>query len=219
MGCDGLKRRHGWRGRRVPEAVDFYLASASPRRRELLQQLGYRFAVRVADIDESPLPGEAPELTVQRLAGAKARAVRALLPPEDARPVLGADTEVEIDGRVLGKPADFAAAEAMLGLLGGRAHRVLSAVALDAPGGLHVALCVSTVRLRALGTAEIRAYWDSGEPRDKAGAYAIQGLAAEFVESIEGSYSGIVGLPLFETAALLRAHAIAGWQRRGDGRP
>jgi septum formation protein len=195
---------------------EFFLASGSPRRRELLERLGYRFAVVAAPIEEVPREGEAAIDYVRRMALGKARAGRAILAPGDARAVLAADTEVEIDGRILGKPQSLADLQRMLGLLSGREHRVLSAVALDDGRADALAVTVTTVRMRVLQDAEIRAYWSSGEPRDKAGGYAIQGLAAEFVTGIEGSYTGVVGLPLAETAALLRERGIEGWQQGHD---
>lgn len=195
---------------------DFFLASGSPRRRELLDRLGYRFAVVVAPIEEVPQDGEPALDYVRRMALGKARAGRLALDPGDTRPVLGADTEVEIDGRILGKPRSLADLQRMLGLLSGREHRVLSAVALDDGHAGALAVTQTVVRMRALRDAEIRAYWASGEPRDKAGGYAIQGLAAEFVTGIEGSYTGVVGLPLAETAALLRGRGIEGWQQGHD---
>jgi septum formation protein len=147
------------------------------------------------------------------MAAGKARAGRAALPAGDRRPVLAADTEVVVDGRILGKPGTLRDAQQMLGLLSGREHRVLSAVALDHGSSVTVVVTETVVRLRELASTEIRAYWRSGEPCDKAGGYAIQGLAAAFVTGIEGSYTGVVGLPLCETAALLRTCGIVGWQR------
>ena len=176
------------------------LASASPRRCELLAQIGIEFEQRVADIDETPRAGEPPADYVARLALEKARTVRRA--GSCAAPVLGADTAVVVDGRILGKPADFADAGDMLRLLSGRVHEVFSAVALVA-GREAVAVNCSTVRFREIHDSEIAAYWRSGEPRDKAGGYAIQGLAAAFIERLDGSYSGVMGLPLYETARLL----------------
>jgi septum formation protein len=193
--------------------VEFFLASASPRRRELLAAQGYRFAVIDASIAEVPEPGESARHYVERMAAGKARAGRAALPAGDRRPVLAADTEVVVDGCILGKPGTLPQEQEMLGLLSGRAHRVLSAVALDDGGSLAVVVTETVVHLRELESAEIRAYWRSGEPCDKAGGYAIQGLAAAFVERIVGSYSGVVGLPLFETARLLQDSGISGWQQ------
>ena len=179
-----------------------YLASASPRRHELLTQLGVRCEIIVADIDETLRSVEAPADYVQRMAGEKAAAVLGRVTGRPA-PVLGADTTVVAGDRVLGKPRDRDDGLDMLRLLSGREHEVLSAVAVMDGQREAVALSRTAVRFRALDEAEMRAYWDSGEPRDKAGGYAIQGLGAVFIESIHGSYSGVMGLPLFETARLL----------------
>lgn len=181
------------------------LASASPRRRELLALMGVRFVVRPADIDESVLPGEPVTDFVCRLAAAKAAAVAAT---EQQAAVLAADTLVVCEGEVLGKPRDRADALAMLGRLSGRWHRVLSAVSLLADGQRHDALTDTEVCFRAFAPGEAEAYWASGEPADKAGAYGIQGLGGCFVTAIRGSYSGVVGLPMAETLALLRAASI-----------
>lgn len=179
------------------------LASSSPRRRELLAQLGIEFTIQVAaPIDESPRPGEAPAALVERLARAKAEAGARMVPA--AAWVLGVDTEVALDGRVFGKPRDAATGIEMLRELAGRTHEVLSAVALVGGGRTVVALSRSRVRFRPITAAEARDYWASGEPADKAGGYAIQGRGAAFVERLEGSYTGVVGLPVFETLALLR---------------
>jgi septum formation protein len=169
------------------------LASGSPRRRELLQGLGLRFTVRAADVDETPHPGEAPDAYVLRLAEEKARAA--------GRPgelVLAADTTVVVDGEILGKPEDDADAARMLGLLSGREHEVLTGVAvLDALEGRSVSeMARSAVRMAALTPGEIAWYVATGEPRDKAGAYAIQGLGSLFVEAVAGNYSNVVGLPI-----------------------
>jgi septum formation protein len=197
-----------------PEGPAFVLASASPRRRELLAQLGYRFEVAAVDIAETPREGECGEDYVRRLATEKARAGhRQAVARGCLLPVLGADTEVVVDGRILGKPADLSAALAMLGSLQGRTHQVLSAVAVNDGRREGVVCNVTQVRFRPIDTAEMRAYWESGEPRDKAGGYAIQGRGAAFVEHLEGSYSGVVGLPLFETAELLRDFGVADWRR------
>lgn len=177
------------------------LASASPRRRELLDQIGIRYQVVAADIDESPLPDETPDVLVQRLALDKARAIWAH--SDKTLPVLGSDTLGQLDGELLVKPTDFADARRMLLAMAGRKHEILSGVALCSAAGEQVALCRSYVWFRAITEQEIQAYWDSGEPADKAGAYAIQGLGAVFVERMEGSYSAVMGLPLFETAAML----------------
>ena len=191
-----------------------YLASKSPRRRDLLRQIGVNFDVLTfragergedADVDETPLPGEAVERYVERLALAKAQAGmrrvlwRKLLP----HPVLAADTTLEVDGEIVGKPHDAAEAHAILERLSGRRHRVLTAVAMSDGERTRSRLSVSEVAFRSLGEHDIRRYIATGEPFDKAGAYGIQGHGAIFIEEIRGSYSGIMGLPLFETAALL----------------
>lgn len=187
------------------------LGSASPRRRELLNQIGVTHTVRSADIDETPRPHEAPEVYVLRMALEKARAV---LSHDPSLPVLGADTAVVADGLILGKPRDEADGLAMLRQLGGRSHQVLTAVALVEPGREMTRLSVSHVAFRTMSAAEMVAYWRTGEPADKAGGYGIQGYAAAFIEHLEGSFSGVMGLPLFETAALLREFGMdvcSGW--------
>jgi septum formation protein len=184
------------------------LASRSPRRLELLAQIGVRPQVLSVDLDERVLPEESPEAYVQRLAIAKAQAGYRQAPDAMRWPTLGADTAVVLDQRILGKPRDAADARAMLTALAGRWHRVLTGVAL-AHTQLDYRLSDSRVRFRAIDEAEANAYWRTGEPADKAGAYAIQGLGAVFVERIEGSYSGVMGLPLFETAQMLTAAGIA----------
>lgn len=190
----------------MTDATAIYLASASPRRRELLAQIGVGFEVVSVDVNEDLHPGEAPEVYVLRLALAKARAAHAL---RGDRPVLGADTTVVVDEAILGKPAGRADGIAMLARLSGRSHHVYTGVAVIAPDGTATTrLSVSTVSFRALSTKEIEAYWASGEPADKAGGYAVQGLGAMFIERLEGSYSGVMGLPLCETAELLRECAI-----------
>lgn len=189
----------------MPPPPVLCLASSSPRRRQLLQQLGVAHSVRSADVDETPLPRERPRDYVARVASAKARAVWSA---DASLPVLGADTTVVVDAVMFGKPAGKAAGLTMLMSLSGRVHEVLSAVALANANGVALALSASAVRFRALSPEECGAYWDSGESHDKAGAYAIQGLAAAFIESLHGSYSGVMGLPLFETAELLRAARI-----------
>lgn len=186
-----------------------HLASASPRRAELLRQIGVDFSQLIPAIDEQQQPNEVPEMYVLRLALHKARAGLAMLAEGDARPVLGADTVVVLEHQILGKPRDEADACAMLARLAGHSHRVMTAVAMvDASGEEHSRLSVSQVRFRAIGEDEICRYWHSGEPADKAGGYAIQGLGALFVEHLEGSYSGVMGLPLFETAELLALFGI-----------
>lgn len=185
-----------------------YLASASPRRRELLRQIGVTYRVLRLAVDETPLAGEAPDAYVARLALLKARTGCALLGRRRPAPVLGADTAVVVDEAILGKPRDRADGLALLARLSGREHRVLSAVALVAPTQAAVRVQESRVRFRALSPAECLAYWDSGEPQDKAGGYGIQGRAAAFIVELHGSYSGVMGLPLFETAELLREFGI-----------
>lgn len=189
-----------------------YLASGSPRRRELLTQIGVPFTVVTAPIDETPHPSEAPEHYVQRMAMEKARAGwQSLAEPSDAL-VLGADTAVVLDGRILGKPVDQADGLAMLTSLAGRSHQVITAVALF-DGQQHQTLAESAVvTFRQICVDQARAYWASGEPADKAGGYAIQGLGAVFVEKVEGSYSAVVGLGLYQTALALERNGIACWQ-------
>ena len=182
------------------------LASQSPRRAELLDQVGVRYERAVAAVDERPLDGESPQDYVRRVALAKAQVVRERHPDAD---VLGADTTVVIGSRILGKPSDQADAIDMLLSLAGRTHEVLSGVALIGDESDY-RLSTSRVTFRALNETEALAYWHTGEPIDKAGAYAIQGLGAAFVERIEGSYSGIMGLPLFETLSLLRRIGVPG---------
>jgi len=181
-----------------------YLASRSPRRRELLGQIGVRHEVVHADVDESPLPGEAPRNYVMRLARDKAMAGWRALNGRAPAPVLAADTTVALGARMYGKPLDREDAGRMLAELSGTRHAVFTAVALRLGARIETALSVSEVQFCALGTEAIRDYVASGEADDKAGAYGIQGLAAKFVVEIRGSYSGIMGLPLYETAELLR---------------
>ncbi len=194
--------------------VAIVLASASERRSRLLDQIGVAHACVAADIDESQHPGEAPAAYVQRLAREKAGAVIGRLEDRADKPVLAADTTVVLDGQVYGKPADEADCVAMLSALAGRTHEVLTAIALRHGGRLREALCTSRVTFRAIGAEECRRYWASGEPAGKAGAYAIQGLGAVFVSRLDGSFSGVMGLPLFETAALLDAAGVTRWQAR-----
>ncbi len=183
-----------------------YLASSSPRRRELLGQLGVQFRVHAVEIDESRRRGEDADALVSRLAREKAAAAVAELGGET--PVLAADTVVVIDGEALGKPAGRADALAMLQRLSGRAHHVLTAVTAVARGEAYPALNRTEVRFRMITPAEAEAYWETGEPADKAGAYAIQGRGAVFIEHIAGSYSGVMGLPLYETAQLLQRAGV-----------
>ncbi|AYG43644.1 septum formation inhibitor Maf [Pseudomonas sp. Leaf58] len=226
-----------------------YLASGSPRRRELLTQIGVPFNVVSAPIDETPLPSESASAYVERLARAKAAAGLASLkdpvqglrgharshrsdavPEGGAAPVgagmpakgstaaleeavvLGADTAVVLDGRILGKPENREDALAMLAELSGREHQVLTAVALSDGQRVHSLCVTSKVRFRVISADEAQRYWASGEPADKAGGYAIQGLGAVFVTELSGSYSAVVGLPLSETAELLGQFGIACWQ-------
>jgi septum formation protein len=184
------------------------LASASPRRRELLRQIGIAHSVHPAGIDERSAPGEAPADYVRRLARAKAQAVWRERP---AAVVLAADTAVVLGGELFGKPGDLTEGLRMLGALSGRTHEVLTAVAVRHPAGGGELVSVSEVSFRALTAAECRRYWDSGEPLGKAGGYAIQGLAATFIARLAGSYSGVMGLPLAETAALLTAAGVRMW--------
>lgn len=188
------------------------LASASPRRRELLAQIGVEFTVSPADIDETVRPGETPDDYVLRLAISKAQQGYAgLADPVTASLVLGADTAVVLDKQILGKPRDQADAEYMLACLAGRTHRVMSAVAVTDGQRLASRLSITAVTFRELRAEEITAYWQSGEPRDKAGAYGIQGFGALLVSELHGSYSGVVGLPLFETGELLESFGWSPW--------
>ena len=182
-----------------------YLASQSPRRRELLDLIGQRYELVHVDVPELRGASETPEAYVNRVARDKARAGLAALHDASGAVVLGADTEVVLDGEVFGKPRDAADAAAMLGRLSGRTHRVLSAVWCVSAGLEEQRFSVTEVSFAALTPAQIDAYLASGEWRGKAGAYAIQGRAAAFVPRLAGSYSGVMGLPLYETAELLRA--------------
>lgn len=182
------------------------LASASPRRHELLCQLGLDFSTHIPQVDEQPLPGEAPQTMALRLARAKASRVLSELAAPAV--VLAADTVVCADDELLGKPVDAAAAVAMLKRLSGREHTVVTAVAAGRGSDIRTAVSTTRVWMRALDTAEVEHYVASGEPMDKAGAYAIQGRGAAFISRLDGSYSGVVGLPLFETLALLAVFGI-----------
>lgn len=188
-----------WHG--IVPAV-FVLASASPRRRQLLEQLGLTFSVHPADIDESVRPGEAPAAYVARLAAEKAAAVAGAGP---GLVVLAADTTVDLEGEIFGKPGDGLEAAAMLRRLSGRTHLVHTGVAVNA----EVFVVCSEVRLIELTESAIEWYVSTGEPLDKAGAYAIQGAGGAFVAAINGSFSGVVGLPLVETLAALRRAGVA----------
>lgn len=191
-----------------------YLASQSPRRAELLRQIGVPFEQFSVDVEEVLQAGEAPDDYVRRLAEAKARAgwQYSLDQAMQTRPVLGSDTVVVCDQRVLEKPADFAQAVQTLSLLSGRTHSVLSAVAMVYGDRCEVFVAQTQVQFRQLQLAEIERYWATGEPCDKAGAYGIQGLGAVFVESISGSYSNVVGLPLEKTTQLLANFQVDHWQ-------
>lgn len=190
-------------------STPLYLASTSPRRRELLQQLGLEFAVLRVDVDESRLGDEAPEVYVARLAEEKARAGLAGI---QQGVVIAADTTVALGNEVLGKPASCEEAVVMWTQLSGREHRVLTGVAVADQQNMQVAVVSTLVRFRDISLAEMHSYWAGGEPQDKAGAYAIQGKGALFVSSINGSYSNVVGLPLMETAALLAHFNISVWK-------
>lgn len=176
-----------------------HLASSSPRRRDILRQLGLSFTAGGVDIDETRQPGEHPEALVMRLADAKARSACA----HNEQVVIAADTEVVLGSTVFGKPRDRGDAVRMLTSLSGEWHRVMTGVAVYWNGVMASAMSSTDVKFRDIRPDEALAYWQSGEPGDKAGAYAIQGLGGVFVESLRGSYSGVVGLPVFETALLL----------------
>jgi septum formation protein len=196
-------------GKKAPVPV-LRLASASPRRRQLLELIGVPHVVTPGDIDETPRPGERPDHYVMRLACEKAKAIWNL---QKDLPVLGADTTVVVDDQILGKPESEADAVGMLGKLSGRVHVVHTGIALRMPDGREFMGISSTqVQFAHLTEAQMRAYWASGEPQGKAGAYAIQGLGAVFVSNISGSYTGVMGLPLYETSEMLRAAGLAVWQ-------
>lgn len=192
-----------------------WLASGSPRRVELLRQLGVAHQQRVAEIDESPLPGEAPYDYVQRMALGKAQALSRRLsqqgPSDYHEWVLGADTTVYRGADIFGKPKNKQDGLQMLQRLSGGTHEVLTAVALVSQNTIKQRVSVSKVRFKSLTAEEMTAYWDTSEPEGKAGGYAIQGFGAAFIEDLCGSYSGVMGLPLFETAELLREAGIPIW--------
>lgn len=184
-----------------------YLASRSPRRAELLQQLGITFEILPSDIDESVVEGESPANYVTRLVREKAEACLISLQSNKATtlaPILAADTTVSIDGVILGKPESDEDAYAMLARMSGRRHEVHTGIAVATESGIEVALSTTYVQMGNLSDADIRAYIATGEPHDKAGAYGIQGLAGTFIRHIEGSYSGVMGLPIYETSLLLK---------------
>ncbi|MBU3708486.1 MAG: septum formation inhibitor Maf [Burkholderiaceae bacterium] len=202
----------------IPSDQKIYLASKSPRRRELLRQIGVDFEIlmlrdtpgRAETVSEIPHPNEDPEVYVRRVAREKGEAgwqtvLGRKLP---LRPVLSADTTVSIDGKILGKPSDANEAMKMLRWLSGRTHHVLTAITVTAEGKMSEALSRSEVRFAHLDETSLRAYCATKEPYDKAGAYGVQGYAAQFIEFISGSYSGIMGLPLFETSRLLQRVGI-----------
>ncbi len=194
--------------------MSLILASASPRRAELLRQIGVDFEVAAAHIDESVMPGEPATDYVKRMARQKALATQKNLDKAGERVVLGADTCVICDDHILGKPADEEACIEMLELLSAREHQVLSAICILQGNNQHLAVSESHVAFRVISRAEAALYWATGEPRDKAGGYGIQGLASVFVSELRGSYSGVMGLPLFETAQLLAKCGVGFWQSR-----
>lgn len=194
------------------------LASASPRRRELLRQIGIDAEIVPANVDEMRLAGESPNQYVARVTRLKARTAWGAVSPDRRTALLAADTAVVLDGEIFGKPEDREHGLTMLARLSGRTHEVATGVALLTATGVEFRLNVSHVTFRALDRAECEAYWDSGEPQDKAGGYAVQGRAAIFIRELAGSYSGVMGLPLYETAELLRAAGIDPLAGRGATR-
>ena len=186
------------------QQIDLHLASSSARRREILSALGIRYSHAGVDVDESPRAGEQATAMAERLAAAKADAGR---PGRDC-PVLGADTAVCVGARILGKPESREDALSMLAALSGRTHQVVTAVALRCDQGLLRARSITSVTFREIVPDEALAYWQSGEPAGKAGGYAVQGRGGIFVAKLSGSYSGVVGVPVFETATLLRQAGI-----------
>lgn len=181
-----------------------YLASGSPRRRELLSQMAVDFAVIVADVDESLQPGESAQAYVKRIAINKALAALPMRDSNNSKPVLAADTAVVVQQTIFGKPVNDDDARRMLKMLSGQTHQVMTAVALASEERLETAISLSEVHFAPMTEAEIDWYIQTGEGRDKAGSYAVQGLAAIFIETIRGSYSGIMGLPVRETGQLLK---------------
>lgn len=196
------------------QRLPLYLASKSPRRRELLRQIGVNHQVIRVEVPEVPAPGETAEIYVQRLAQEKAAAGLAAIQTAGVlcSAVLGADTLGLLDGEILEKPRDKADALAMLRRLSGRSHQVITAVALHSANRQLCKIAITDVYFRSLDELEIEAYWETGEPCDKAGSYAIQGLGAVFVKEIRGSYSNVVGLPLETTCELLHEFGIPWWQ-------
>ncbi len=199
----------------MTSTASIYLASQSPRRRELLRQIGVTHTVVNVDVSEQPHAGESAQEFAVRVALDKARAGWQAIPDRQRRPVLGADTVVVAGGNILGKPRDRDAALSMLRLLSGCTHEVITAVALVADREA-VRISTSSVTFRTVSEAECVAYWETGEPADKAGGYAVQGLAAMFISRLDGSYSGVMGLPLFETALLLNEFGIEMLQESTD---
>ncbi len=191
----------------ISSPIQFYLASRSPRRVELLSQLGYIFETLSVDVCEQVKGGENPIEFVKRIAIEKAQAGIEQI-KNKSLPALGADTIVYCEGQIMGKPQDQDEATRMLSALSNTTHRVYTAVAVCSALGCRVVLSENEVSMRKISTAEMAQYWLTGEPHDKAGGYAVQGLAAVFIDNIRGSYSGIMGLPLFETAELLGAYNI-----------
>lgn len=188
--------------------VEFILASASPRRKRLLEQMGARFVVAPVDVDETPFVAELPEDYVVRVARDKASRAFAL---GVAFPVLAADTCVVFDGHIMGKPKTEVEALDMLAALSGNTHRVLTAVVMAGNQRIDHRLSITEVTFAPITAEQRHRYWQTGEPMDKAGAYAIQGFGAVFVERIEGSYSGVVGLPLAQTRELLELFGVSYW--------
>lgn len=193
-------------------SLSFILASQSPRRKELLAQLGYEFTVASADIDEQVNSGEIPEHYVARLALEKAKVIAGQQPDDVA--VLGSDTAVVVDQQILGKPENEKDFQRMMQLLSGRKHHVLTAIAVvvkrNGQSEQHCEVVCTEVQFTALTDNDIHNYWLTGEPQDKAGGYGIQGIGGQFITRIEGSYSAVVGLPLVETAAMLKSLPLAG---------
>lgn len=188
--------------------AQFVLASRSPRRADLLRNVGFKFLIEPADIDESITPAEGPRNYVRRMARSKATHIRSDLA------VLGADTVVNVDGEVLGKPADRDQAISFLDTLSGREHEVVTAVAISLRDRIEVVDVVTKVRFRDLKPGEAARYWDTGEPVDKAGGYGLQGVGAVFVDVVTGSYSAVIGLPLVETERLLSSFGVDTWRNR-----
>lgn len=195
-------------------AVSLYLASRSPRRRELLDQIGVHFDVVAVDIDETPEAQESPEVYVVRMA--REKAVAGFSSVSQAQkvplPVLAADTSVVIEDKALGKPVDRFEAAKMLGLLSGRDHQVMTAVTVTNGERMESRLSISRVVFKPLSAVQIERYWQTGEPQDKAGGYGVQGLGAVFVRELQGSYSGVVGLPIVEAVELLDCFGVPYWQ-------